>query len=270
MENGTIQRAAAVALSPDEAEERGKHCYELDQEFRAALREGRAAMWRAARAAHQLDEENGWTALGYETQAEYLADPEIGQSRSQFFRLVSLYREFVVQRKLPMATVEELDYTKADIVLPKVKAGSVKLTEAIDDVKALGARDLRDKYFERKSPDVGTRAPSDDDYVAPPPNPTDDTPQWAGSGPQEAADDVVEGDVIDAESESQEDAEFRGEAHPAHNGHHALSGQLQVAVVRAREALAVPLRQGPQRRLSLDAVKQQRAALEALVEALEA
>jgi hypothetical protein len=267
MSGTTIQRAAAKELSPDEAEVRAERCFELEKEIKAGLQAGREALWRVARAAHEFDEENGWTALGYENVTEWLADPEVGMTRSTYFRMVGAYRELVVKKQLPMETVAELDVSKVDVVLPRVKGGTVSLKTAIEDMKTLGWRDLRTKYLGRKDATPSAGTDDDESAAAPPPlNPTDDKPVWAGDGPQEAADDVVEGDVIDADVVDEPEPP----AQPAHNGHHAHSGQLQPFVVKAREALAMPLRQGPQRRLNLEAVKQQRAALEALLEALEA
>lgn len=274
-----VQGAPAKELSPAEAEERAEHCFALDQAVKESAQKGREALWELARALHEFDEEAAWSGLGYETLGEWLADSDVSLTRSTYFRLTQVYRELVLRRQLPMSTAAELEVSKVQIVLPKVKAGSVKLADAIADVKALGARDLRVKYMRR--PDPADLSGADDDldtgglnvetddvgsYVEPPVNPGDDTPQWAGETDPDEEPVVEEVEVVDGHAEEVAPAP---EKKPAHNAHHVPSGQLPVLVAQARKALAIPQRSGPQRRLDLEAVKTVRAALEALVEELD-
>jgi hypothetical protein len=196
-------------LSSEEADARAERCFAIDQSIKACLASGRSAMWELAKRLHEFDEENGWTALGYESQSEWLADPEIGMSRAQFFRLVGQYRELVIQRQLPADKVAELDTSKVEIVLPRVKAGSVTLTDALEDVKTLGKQDLRKKYLSR--PDPADAQPLDD-AIGPPggtppiatpdappePNSGDDDPVWAK---EDDDDPVIEGDGTEVSSE---------------------------------------------------------------------
>jgi hypothetical protein len=190
--------SAAVEPTQQEVEARSERAYELDQRIKAATRDGRQAMWDLAAALHEWDEENGWTALGYETLTDWLADPEIGMARSSFFRLVQSYRELVVRRQLPAGDLAEYDVTKVQIVLPKVKAGSVKLADALADVRDLGSRDLRTKYMRRpdpadlEEPDDGGLTAETQTYEPPPQNDGEDTPRWA-------ADDKVDDEIIEAE-----------------------------------------------------------------------
>ncbi len=249
-----IKLPSARELSQEEAEQRAERCFALDQEIKAGLRAGREAVWRVAAAMHEFDEESGWTALGYDKLGDWLADPEVSTNRRTFFRMTSVYRDLAVQRQLPAASLAELDIAKVDIVLGKVKAGAVKLDDALEDVVALGAQDLRRKYIGREDPanqqmpadDTPLPPPVDDDeeFVPPPQNPTDDTPRWAS----EEVEVVVE--------------------KPAHNGP-AHSGQVSVVMARAKEALALPQRTGPQRRLDMEAVRAVRGALEALIASLD-
>ncbi len=252
-----IKLPSARELSQEEAEQRAERCFALDQEIKAGLRAGREAVWRVAAAMHEFDEESGWTALGYDKLGDWLADPEVSTNRRTFFRMTSVYRDLAVQRQLPAASLAELDIAKVDIVLGKVKAGAVKLDDALEDVVALGAQDLRRKYIGREDPanqqmpadDTPLPPPVDDDeeFVPPPQNPTDDTPRWA-------SEEVVEAEVVEE---------------PAHN-RPADSGQvLALAVTQAKAALEMPERQGPQRRLDLSSVRAVRGALVALLATLD-
>lgn len=179
---------APTDLSPAEAEERGRRAYELDQQVKQGIREGREALWRTAQALYDFSEMSGWSALGHDTLAEWLADPEVSMTRSTYHRMVSVWRELVVLRKLPESEVHELEASKVDIVLPAVKAGRVTLKKALKDVRALGARDLRDEYLKRPDvpPDVQVRTgedvPDPSSYMNPPANDGTDEPTVASTG----------------------------------------------------------------------------------------
>lgn len=278
-----VTQAPARALSPEEAEERAEHCFKLEETIKSGLRAGREAMWDVAAALHEFDEENGFTALGHDSLGDWLADPEVAMSRATYFRMVQAYRETVIQRQIPEQTVKSIDYTKVQIVLPAVKAGRVKINDALDDAKELGARDLRTRYMKRPDPVDGLDSEPQDNAKA---TSTPLTPK-----PVLAPDDepVLASDV---------------EPEPAQNDDDALSGQVQYddeverhrhepeviegsgrditvnvpdgkvipvkyargiakLVAEARTALALPDRQAPDRRAK-------REALENLIIGLEA
>lgn len=223
----TTTGPAARDLSPFEQEQRATKCYELDQAIKAGLRAGREAMWETARALHEFDEENGWTALGYEKIGDWLADTDVGMTRSQHYRLVSVYRELVVHRQVSQDDLKQLDVSKVDIVLPAVKSGRVTLKDALSDVKALGARDLRDSYIKRPdpkdtvpaaTPNTGTTDATDSStcsacglavghasdcmYANPPVNDGDDTPVLASDvQPAQNGEGPLSGQVHDGYSD---------------------------------------------------------------------
>jgi hypothetical protein len=60
-----------------------------------------------------------------------------------------------------------------DIVLPKVQSGKIKLKEALNDVEALGARDLREKYITPRELAPAFDVEEEEDYVEGEP-PTED------------------------------------------------------------------------------------------------
>jgi hypothetical protein len=176
-------------LSPEEQQARAEHAHELDQKIKAGLRAGREALWEVAVSLHEFDEENGWSALGYEKLGDWLADPEVQMQRTTFYRLTGAYRELVVIRKVDFEEVKQLEVSKVDIVLPAVRQGRVALDEALEDTKSMGARDLRDAYLSRPAPqvnpNVGTQVDPDGDVIQDAPdtvNDGSDTPTWAATG----------------------------------------------------------------------------------------
>jgi hypothetical protein len=141
-----LTEAQARDLTPEEQQELAERAYELQEAVKAGLRAGREALWSLAKALHEIDEVRGWAALGYDTLGEWLADSEIGITRRTYFRLVKTYRGLVVRRSVSATSLQRLDPSKVDIVLPKVEKGDVLLEDALADVEAMPARDLREKY----------------------------------------------------------------------------------------------------------------------------
>jgi hypothetical protein len=137
---------AARDLTPAEAEARRQTCQVLDGQIRHAIRVGRAAMWELAQRLHDFDEEAGWLALGYDTLGAWLADREVDLTESTYRRLLRVYRETAVLRGLPLPTLEALDLSKVDIVLPAVKEGRARLGPALEDAATKTARQLRKEY----------------------------------------------------------------------------------------------------------------------------
>ena len=169
-----------VELTPEEAQERAEVMHSLNKRITTGLSAGRAAMWDVAEACFELNEENGWTALGYDTLGEYLADPEVSMTKTVFYRMVSAYRETVIRRAIPKTTMQEIDYSKVEVVMGKVRKGEVDVEEALDDAKALGWRDLREQYWgprEDNAPPADSAGDDDGD-----PDPLPDEPGAAGAG----------------------------------------------------------------------------------------
>lgn len=142
----TVEPADVRDLSEDEEQERAEKCAEIEQRIKENLQHGRQAFWELARNLYEFDQENGWTALGFSSQEEWLAQPEVSMTRSAFFGLVRRHRELVVARKLPSTQLVALEPSKVDIVMPAIEKNRGKLQDILDDVRDLGARDLRDKY----------------------------------------------------------------------------------------------------------------------------
>lgn len=137
---------AAGRRSDEQSADLQERCHELDQRVRAGLRAGRAALWLTAEALYEFDAHSGWSALGYRTRGDWLADPEVGMTERSYQRLVRVWREAVIRRKLDPPALARLDVSKVEIALAAVEEGSARLSDALADAEALGWRDLRRKY----------------------------------------------------------------------------------------------------------------------------
>lgn len=148
-------------LTDAEAVDRADAMFALDNKIRSALAAGRSAMWDVAGGLAEFDEQNGWTALGYDTLGEWLADPEIGMSRTTFYRLVGVYRD-LKRLKVSAKELPTLEPSKVELVLSRVKRHEVKLEDALEDARELGKRDLRIKYLGQKEPEPEPDSEPDD------------------------------------------------------------------------------------------------------------
>ena len=163
----TLGEPEARELSPEEREERAAKAFEIEARIKKNIADSRHDLWDLARNLYEFDEESGWSSLGYETQAEWLAQPEIGLSRRQFFRMTRMWRELVVYREIPVTRLAELDHSKIGIVMPAIenagKGNKLKIENVLDDVETLGARDLRERYVQAPKPPAKSSSNGDGD-----------------------------------------------------------------------------------------------------------
>jgi hypothetical protein len=154
----------ARELTVEEQQALTQRCVDLEAVIKAGLVKTRELMWKVAEGLHEFDEEQGWLRLGYETLTDWLAQPDVTMSRATYYRLVQTWRELHVIRKVDVSTLRRLDPSKVHIVMPALKAATVPLTDALDDIEALGAQDLREKYVPKPALAPG---PDDDDLSTP-------------------------------------------------------------------------------------------------------
>lgn len=164
-------------MTTEEMEARKESMTDLHSRIITVKGEAEASLWKLAAYLDLWDDNSGWSALGYEKLTHWLADPEISMTKGRFYDLIGVYRE-LKQRGLELEQMAELEHSKVRIALPAVKSGRKTFEEAIDDVKTLGARDLRDTYREPTAPDKPERSDAED-FTPPPVNDGNDTPVLA-------------------------------------------------------------------------------------------
>jgi hypothetical protein len=138
--------AEARDLTPEERQQRSEVCFALEEAIKEAIARGREALWDLAANFYHFNENSGWSALGHEDCSEWLAQPEINITKSQYYRLIRRHKEMVLGRNVPMEQLVQLEPSKLDMVLPSVELGKITWEEARDDLTSLGARDLKEKY----------------------------------------------------------------------------------------------------------------------------
>jgi hypothetical protein len=142
---------AGEVVEPDDA-------YEMEKRLKAALRLTRRSLLAVAEECHNISRGHAYEALGYETLAEFLAQPDVGMSRSEFFTAAKIHEVFVLEHGIEPDRLAEAGMAKLAVVLPKVTAGEIEAETAVADASTNGLRDLRDEYREqRESPVDQTR-----------------------------------------------------------------------------------------------------------------
>lgn len=141
--------------------------HDAHQRLVFGIKASHLALSSVAQACHEIHEQQAWSELGYETLSEYLASPEIGMSRSAFYDLCAIWEKYVLEGGADPQALQAGGPSKLVVPIPAIKAGEVTVTEALEDVEALGLRDLREKYQGEKDekssrPDKLARLTDDD------------------------------------------------------------------------------------------------------------
>lgn len=161
-------------LSAEEQEQRGAEAKHLENEIKLQLRKTREGLWRSAKALYEFQEISGWTALGMK-QREWLAQPDIGITREDFFDYTRMYRVMCVQKGVPFEELIGLHHSKVRLVLSAVEQERVSLSKALEDVREHSASDIRDEYIgsgtrgKRGGPMIGENGGQPDDGAEEPP-----------------------------------------------------------------------------------------------------
>lgn len=204
--------APARSLTPEEFDQQVKAAHRVEQRIKTGLRAGVEALWEVAAGLYEFDEMAGWSALGYESLAHWLADPEVSMRKRTFYRLTGAYRETVVLREIPYEAVKHVDVSKLDVVLPAVKAGRKPMDEALSDAQEMGYRDLRQEYQGEPEPEPEPPA----------------VPALAQPGAEEAQ---------DSRRRENDPPPEHVDAEPAHNANTVGSGQVLLTVAEAADLL---------------------------------
>ena len=224
----STEMQTVVEPTVEEWERRKKEAGDLINQVRTALLAGRAADWAVAEALWQFDQKQAWQALEYDTLNEFLADPEVGISRSAYYRYISVYNELVVRRELSVEELLDVDISKADTVLAAIRDSRVAVDVAVSDARTLGRRDLREKYaIPQRTSTPGVPPAGQDD------EPTNGAAVTVDDSPVVAADvgveEVVEDDDDDTDyTPPADDAAFEPPAE--------ISSQMAQAIVDLKTA----------------------------------
>lgn len=145
---GALNDGELPVLISERTAARAREAFALEVVIKTACSEIRSRWVTLAEALYAFRALEGWKALGYMKLGEWLADPQIELSRSQFFHLTSAWGELVIEQGVPVADLSRVDMSKTQTILPAIRRGKISATEAMSDAEHLATHDLRDKYRE--------------------------------------------------------------------------------------------------------------------------
>ena len=134
-------------LDPEDA-------FAMEKRLKAALHATRRSLMAVCAACHDISRNHAYEALGYETLAAFLAQPDVGMSRSEFFTAAKIHEVFVLEHGVDPERLAEAGMAKLAVVLPKVAEGELDAEDAVDAAASNGLRDLRDEYREPRESTV--------------------------------------------------------------------------------------------------------------------
>lgn len=190
-------------LTPEEQAERTAECKELENNIKADRKAAVVVVWNLARNLYEFKVRSGWTALGYEKQSEWLAQPDINMHYGDFFKLTRMYRVLHLESNISMEDLAQYDHSKLGIALPAIEEHRAPIEQILENVKEWSASDLREEY--KGSGVRGKRG-----------GPAVNGTNGSDSGRDERdADDVFDGDVVEGTARDVDAPEPEPEPGPA-------------------------------------------------------
>ncbi|MGH2716030.1 MAG: hypothetical protein ACRDM7_19540 [Thermoleophilaceae bacterium] len=130
----------------DSLEAAAADAHAVQERIRAGVRAMKQLWIGLAEDLYRFNREELWRDLGYDSFEAWLATPEIELERSWVFRLISVYRELVIDRGVEPEQIAPLSVDKLRRVLPAIRRGHVTVEEALADVESVPHRDLQTRY----------------------------------------------------------------------------------------------------------------------------
>lgn len=158
MSDAPVRAADVKEMTKKEAEAHVSAAFKLERRIKEAAVKVHESWWVLSEALYEFHEAGFWSALGYGSLDEFLAQPDLGMSRSQFFQMTKLWRDLVVVKKLPPGDLKELEPSKVREVAPAIMKGEVLPEDALADAEELSYRDVKVKYRPEEQAKTGQKA----------------------------------------------------------------------------------------------------------------
>lgn len=123
-----------------------QQAFDLERGIISDLKDMHTLWGRLAEKLYVFVEERAWKLRSCDSLEEWLAGPDIELGRTQVLRLVRVYRSLVVEHRVPLEDLEGLSLSKADVVLPAIRAGRKSTDEALSDARSMTRADLVVEY----------------------------------------------------------------------------------------------------------------------------
>jgi hypothetical protein len=125
---------------------RAAEAHEAHQKIVGGQSAVRAGFQAICEGCHELRESRGWLALGFETLNEYLAQPDVELSKSEFERAADIWQTYVLDGGARPELLAGAAPSKLEVPLPALKQGLVDAERAAADAESMTRKDLREHY----------------------------------------------------------------------------------------------------------------------------
>lgn len=126
----------------------------LDAAIKRAILKGRASSWELSKLLYEFNRQQGWTALGFDTQTEWLDQGEIGMSKRHYHRYVACYKTLGAGCGLTAKDVADIDISRLGIVAPLIDDGVLSVDEALSAARTMNPRELWKAYRRSSAGDL--------------------------------------------------------------------------------------------------------------------
>lgn len=136
------------ALTEEEKAELAERAHELERSIVKKRQLIETTGMHLARDLCEFLDKRCWQVLGYDSENQFLASPDVNLSKDHARKLARLYRELVEERGVTLAQLAGAGVEKLQIGLPALKAGKVGPQDLVSDAKALSTGDMIARYRE--------------------------------------------------------------------------------------------------------------------------
>ena len=81
--------------------------------------------------------------LNYDTFEAYIAQEELGFTRRGVYRIMGIYKDLVLDRKVPLGHIADIDAHKLDMIRPQLPTGDID--DLITKARTLSRSDLKEE-----------------------------------------------------------------------------------------------------------------------------
>jgi len=117
--------------------------YKVDVQLKEIKRVVNSNFLMIAEKLKSIKDNKYYKVLGYDTFESYIAQPELAFSRSSVYRLIQIYKKFVLENNVAPERLSEIEWTKLAVVTPHVNKDNME--NLLHDAKELSRSDLKQK-----------------------------------------------------------------------------------------------------------------------------
>ena len=118
----------------------GKRAFENDKAIKSLKVDLNVRWLKMAELLYENKQRRYFETLNYGTFEEYIAQEELGFKRTSVYRIIGIYKDLVLDRKVPLVDIADIDSAKLDMIRSELPTGN--LDDLLTKARALSRSDL--------------------------------------------------------------------------------------------------------------------------------